>query len=358
VRFGVVGTGTMARRFAAALMHAEGAALAAVASRSSERAARFAARCGGAFAHAHGSYEALLADDTVDVVYVATPHHRHRDDCLAAIAARKAVLCEKPFARDAAEAREVIAAARRQRVFCMEAMWTRFVPAYRRMIELVARGELGDPRLLVADFSVPVEHDPANRFFNRDLGGGALLDRGVYVVAMAHDLFGPPVEIQSMVVPAATGVDAQAAAVLRHAGGRLAVLTVSLSVYAGNEAVLAGTRGRLRLLEPLACPPALATRGAPVVTASEPDGDASLTRRLKALARRSALLRRAYALVGGGARRIDLPPTGNGYVHEIDEVVRCIRAGRTESGIMPLDHSYAVLETLDAIRGASRDLPG
>src|SRR4051794_29290830 len=190
VRFGIIGTGGIARAFATDLAAVEGAELVAIGSRSQESADRF----GEAFdvPHRHASYEALVADDEVDAVYVATPHPLHAENALAAIAHGKHVLVEKPFTMNAAEARRVVEAARAAGVFCLEAMWTRFLPHTLAIRRLLADGALGQITTVVADHGQFFAPDPAHRLYAPELGGGALLDLGIYPVSWAHLLHGTP----------------------------------------------------------------------------------------------------------------------------------------------------------------------
>ena len=162
-----------------------------------------------------------MADNDVDIVYVASPHDRHREHSLACLSAGRALLCEKPFACTAEEAREVIDLARRSRRFCMEAMWMRFHPLLLRVRSIVRSGELGNIRLLTADFGYPTPFDPANRFFDPGQGGGALLDRGVYLISLSHFLFGAPRRLLVCASIGPTGVDEQESLLLGYDGGLL-----------------------------------------------------------------------------------------------------------------------------------------
>lgn len=358
VRWGILGTGAAAAQFTAGLRHVEDAQAWAVGSRASDTAERFARRMG--LPRAHGNYEALAHDDEIDVVYIATPHHRHLGDCLMCLEAGKAVLCEKPLATSAEEARRIQAAAESRGLFCMEAMWTRFLPAMTKLRELLARGAIGEARLLAADFSIPTEFDPGNRYFSPQLGGGALLDRGVYPLSLAFDLFGRPREIMTQMTPSSTGVDEQQTILLRFDGGKLAMLSASLSGYGSGEAVIAGTTGRLCIHEPLCRPERLTLRRAPLVRAG--DGAAAvgggMGRRLKESPLVRGLMQRLRPWLDRSARVIHAPCRGNGYNYEAAEVVRCLRACETQSPRMPLAESAAILETIDQIRGQWRSRAG
>ena len=350
VRWGILGTGRVAGDFAQGLRSVPDARLTAVGSRTQAAADRFAAAFPGA--RAHGSYAALAADAEVDAVYVATPHSRHREDSLLVLAAGKALLCEKPFATNAGEAEEVVRAARAAGLFCMEAMWMRFIPAMLKALELARSGVIGEVRMMTADFGAPADPDPSNRFFNPALGGGALLDRGIYPVSLASQLFGAPSQVESVLQRTKSGVDEHCAALLRHPGGQIAVISATLTGYAANEAVIIGTQGRITIHEPLCRPERISLRRAPAAGAAA--GPPSARQRLKSALRNHPLLRAARDLVPGRSGTIRVPYAGNGYGHEAAEVGRCLAAGLLESERMPLDETLSILRTLDLIRAASR----
>ena len=200
LRWGILGTGNIANKFANGLRAVPGAELAAVGSRSAATAEAFAKEHGARRAHA--TYEALAHDPEADAIYIATPHVLHHENTLACIAGAKAVLCEKPFAMNAREAEEMVAAARAAGTFLCEAMWTRFLPGTRRVRELLTSGAIGEPRQLECDFGFRTDFRPEGRLFNPDLGGGALLDVGVYCVAYARMVFGSaPEEITLRPIP-------------------------------------------------------------------------------------------------------------------------------------------------------------
>jgi predicted dehydrogenase len=339
MRWGIVGTGAIARLFADALPRVPGARLAAVASRAPERAAGFGV---GIAADA----AALAALPGVDIVYVATPHHRHEADALAVIAGGKPVLCEKPLAPDAAGAARIADAARARGVFAMEGMWSLCLPVYREAFAAIAGGAIGEVREISGSFAVPEPYDPASRFWDPAQGGGALLDRGVYLVALALALLETPRLAGAAVRRAPSGVDAAAAFQLEDAAGRRGVFSVGLDSLAANQLVVQGSTGRCLFLEPVPCPPAYWIRGhAP---AGPVDGGGRLAG-LKAAAKRQALLRRLDRGLMRGARWFD-----GGLEAEIAEVERCLAAGLRESPLVPLDRSVAALALLDAVAAAGR----
>ena len=226
VRWGILGTGGIARAFALGLKHAPGAVLAAVGSRSQGSADAFA-RDMGADA-AYGSYQALAAASGVDIIYIATPHPLHAQNARLALGGGKAVLCEKPFAMNRREAGQVVALAREKKLFLMEAMWTRFLPALAEVKRIMASGAIGDITQVHADFGFAATRNPAHRVNKRELGGGALLDLGIYPLSIACALLGPVDSVQAQAIMSETGVDATTAFTMKHTGGTLSVCSCSL----------------------------------------------------------------------------------------------------------------------------------
>ena len=312
-RWGILGTGRIAGKFAEGLAKLEDADLAAVGSRSAAAAETFGERYD--VPRRHASYAALADDPDVDVIYVATPHTYHKENSLLCLQAGKAVLCEKPFTINAREAEEIVTYAREHGLFLMEAMWTRFLPHIDKLRQLLAGGAIGEVRMIKADFIFRTDVDEESRLFDPALGGGALLDVGIYPVSLAAMIFGAPSRIASLADLGATGVDEQAAIVLGYDDGQLAVLTAAIRTAGPHEALILGTEGSIRLHEPWWRPTqmTLARNG-------QPD------------------------------ELIDEPAVGNGYNYEAAEVMRCLREGRTESDVISLDESLSIMRTLDAIR--------
>ncbi len=354
VRFAILGTGTVARAFAEDLRLVAGARLTAVGSRSIERAQAFAREF--AAAHAHSAVDDLAHDAEVDVVYVATPHSRHHDDCLACLNGGRAVLCEKPFTVDHAQAQSVIAAAREHGLFCMEAMWMRFHPLILKTQSLIASGALGDIRLFRADFGYTTPFDPESRFFNRALAGGALLDRGVYPLSLAHFLLGKPDEIVGRPFIGETGVDEQFSALLTYSSGTIGIVTATLRSRLRNEAVVIGTKGSIEIRDPFFAPRQIVVKRfhEPVAADVRPGGG-----RLARL-KRNPILGAAFERVGrpildhlrNRGERFTHHEPGNGYEYEAAEVVRRLQAGETESPIMSLNDTLNVMADVDALRGS------
>ncbi|GAB3299054.1 Gfo/Idh/MocA family oxidoreductase [Geodermatophilus aquaeductus] len=309
IRWGVVGPGRIAQNVMGDFAHVEGARPVAVASRSADRARAFAEQHG--LERAYGSYAEVLADPDVDVLYLATPHPQHHAVALAAIEAGKALLVEKAFTATTAGAQEVVTAAREAGVFVMEAMWTRFQPAVVRLRELVADGAIGEVRSVQADLGVDRVYDPDDRLFALELGGGALLDLGVYVVSFAQMLLGTPDTVTAAGSTYPTGADAEAAVLLGWEDGRSATLTTSLRYPTPGQARVFGTGGWVDVLPRFHHPATI-------------------------------VLHRS----GADPEEITHPATGVGYSHELAEVTRCLQEGRTESEVMPLADTLAVQDVL------------
>jgi predicted dehydrogenase len=349
-RWGILGTGAIAWQFAEALQTVPGAELRAVGSRSREGADRF----GQAFAvpRAHATYEELARDPDVDVVYVATPNAAHRDHCLLVLEHGKAVLCEKPFTVDGAQAREVIEAARRARRFCMEGMWMRFAPLVGELEEALRGGAIGEVRMVTASLGFPIAFDPRHRVFDPALGGGAMLDLGVYPLSFAFRLLGRPTDIASQAVIGESGVDEQAAVLLTFSGGRQAVLTTSVRSRLSNDATIVGTHGIVHVHAPLYFPEtATVTRVAQPLPAVRAVPGPDRRSRLSGL-KNHPIVRDVYGHLQGirHGKRMSRRRQGNGYAYEATEVGRCLAQGLLESPVMPLDESLAIIETIDVMR--------
>ncbi len=313
IRWGILGTGWIAEKMATALQSVNDAALVAVASRTTEKANEFAHRFH--VETAYGSYEELAADPRVDVVYIATPHPFHCANTLLCLRNGKAVLCEKPFAMNEREVRQMISTAREHDVFLMEAFWTRFLPSIGKVFELIASGALGQVRYIQSDLAVFRPFDPLHRAFNKSLGGGSLLDIGIYPVFLTLLLWGEPDEIKCVPQIGPTGVDDSLALTFKYKDGRIASLFSSFTVDSTVETNICGTGGRLKLSRWWYCP-------VPIVLAR---GD-------------------------NPPETINFDYVGNGYNYEAEEVGRCLRAGKRESDLLPLDFSVRLIKLLDRIR--------
>lgn len=242
LRWGILGTGWIAEMQTSDLQ-LTGHPVTAVGSRTDESAQKFAATFG--IPRSHGSYEALVADPDVDVIYVATPHPFHAEHAKLALNAGKHVLVEKPFTINAAEAQEVVDLATSKNLVVLEAMWTRWLPHMIRIREIIAAGTLGEVRAVFADHTQSLSLVPTHRMQAPELGGGALLDLGIYPISFAWDVFGKPEKIVAMSSPTATGVDRQTAILFGYGDGAQAVMQTELDAFGPNVAVVLGTKGRI-----------------------------------------------------------------------------------------------------------------
>ncbi|GAA2647593.1 Gfo/Idh/MocA family protein [Paractinoplanes durhamensis] len=313
VRWGIVGPGGIAAQFAKDLPLVEGAELAAVGSRSAETAAAFAERYG--FARSYGSYAELAADPEVDVVYVATPHAQHLAAALTCIEGGKGVLVEKPITLDLSSAAQLVQAAHANGVFLMEAMWMRLNPAVRKIHELVEEGAIGWVSAIHADFGLQGPFEPEHRLRNPQLGGGALLDLGVYPINLAHLIMGAPTSVQAWAHLTPEGVDENTGVLLGWQPGAIAALTCSINGESRNAASITGTDGRIDI------PPGF-------------------------FVPRSFVLNRP----GRDPETFDFPFEGSGYQFEAAEVQRSILAGELESPLMPHATTLEIMGLLDTIR--------
>jgi predicted dehydrogenase len=315
LRWGIAGPGRIARGIARDLLIVEDCELVAVGSRSRERAEAFVAEFAapGSGARAYGSYRELLGDGDVDVVYISTPHRQHAAIARAALAAGKAILVEKAFTCTVAGAQSVVDAAHRHRRFAMEAMWTRFAPLVVRLRELLADGAVGEVLAVHADLGVVKDVDPADRLWDPAQGGGALLDLGVYPVSFAQLVLGTPDSVQVRGGVGPTGVEQDAALLLGYDDGPWSLVDCSLRMPLAGAAAVVGTAGRIDVLPRFHHP-----------------SDMVLTR------------------LGADPERISAPLVGGGYWHELVEVRDCVAAGLTESPVMPLGDTLAVMGVLES----------
>lgn len=313
LRWGVLGAGGIAASVAADIAATEGHVLQAVGARDAGRAAAFAQRHGAA--RSYGSYDELVADPDVDVVHIATTHGQHHEHALLALRAGKPVLVEKAFTLTAWQAREVVAEARARGLFCMEAMWPRLNPLWRRAVDLVAAGRIGELIGVRADLSRRFEFDASHRLFDLAAGGGALLDLGVYAATFAWLFLGRPDSVQAAGSLAPTGSDLTAAMQWRYGDGRVGQLYVSAAGNSPFAALVTGTEGWLSLEPRLHRPRRLLVARGDDVEVIEAEAE-----------------------------------PGNGYRREVAEVARCLRAGLLESPAVPLDDTVAILAVLDEAR--------
>ena len=311
IHWGILGAGSIANKFATDLANLSDAKLLAVGSRDAGRAQAFAEKHGAE--RAYGSYANLVHDPDVDVIYVATPHPFHKAHTILCLEQGKAVLCEKPMAINAGQVREMVTCARENDAFLMEAMWTRCLPVSGIVRRWLEEERVGEVRMLQADFGFRTGWNPEGRLLNPELAGGALLDVGVYIVALAYMVFGEsPVDVQAAAHIGETGVDEQTGMLLHYDGGELALLSCAIRTGTRHEARIIGTEGSIYI--PTfwrATSATLDVRGESSVTVTEPSG----------------------------------------YHYEAAEVMACLHADQRESALIPLEESISIAETLDRVRG-------
>jgi predicted dehydrogenase len=313
LRWGILGTGWIARHMTSDLA-IHGSPVTAVGSRTQSKADAYAAEFG--IPAAHGSYEALVADPDVDVIYVATPHPSHVADATLALEAGKHVLLEKPYTINAAEARVVADLARERGLVVLEAMWTRWMPHMIRLREIIAAGTLGDVRTVIVDHDQKLSQDPASRLQDPALGGGALLDLGVYPVSFAWDVFGAPTTVHAISSPTATGVDRQTAILFGYADGQQAVMHTALDTKGPNTASVIGVEARVEIDSTWYFPTTMRVIGPDENVIEEFDGRSE----------------------------------GRGMQFQAAAIERIVASGALEDDILPPSESIAIMETLDQIR--------
>ncbi|MRX10429.1 gfo/Idh/MocA family oxidoreductase [Pseudoduganella sp. FT25W] len=316
IRWGILGTGKIAKAFATALRDTPDAKLVAVASRAVDSATKFGQEYGAE--RFHGSYQALADDPDVDVIYIGTPHPMHHENALMCLNGGKAVLVEKSFTMNRRQAEDIISLARAKNLFVMEAMWTRFMPSVVEAKRIVDSGEIGKPANVTADFGFTADVGPEHRLFAPELGGGALLDLGIYPLSMSSFFMGAVTGVRAQAEMAATGVDMQTAFTLTHEGGGVSSCACSLRSRTPTELTISGTKGFVRLHDRF--------HNTDTITVTLVDG------------------------ASRNERTLSLPKSGNGYTHEAQEVGRCLRAGLIESPVMPHAETLALMGTLDDIR--------
>ncbi len=312
IRWGIIGVGWMADQFANAVNAHTSSTVHAVSSRSLEKAQTFAAS--HSVTEAYGSPAELVADPDIDVVHVASPHPGHLENALEAIAAGNNVLVEKPICLNAADARTLIDAARAADVFVMEAMWTRYLPHVVAIRNLIADGEIGDVIALQADHGQAFPFDAKSRWWNPALGGGALLDIGIYPVAFAHDILGVPTSIAAVAQMTETGVDGHVSAIFTYGAKTQASLQSTMWAQTPTVALISGTRGRIEVDGPFY---------------------------------REASFR---VVTEEGVREVPYTGVPNGYAYEAAEVARRISAGEKQSPAMTPEMTIEVMESLDEVR--------
>ncbi|WP_349899560.1 Gfo/Idh/MocA family protein [Parafrigoribacterium soli] len=313
IRWGILGTGWIAHQQTTDLL-GNGFVVVAVGSRTQASADAFAAEFG--IPTAHPSYEALVADPNVDAIYVSTPHPMHAANARLALDAGKHVLVEKPFTMTAADAKALVDLAAEKHLVVLEAMWTRFLPHMLRIREIIAAGTIGEVRTLIADHDQNLPTDPAHRINAPELGGGALLDLGIYPVSFAHDVFGVPASILAHASRTATGVDRQTAIILGYADGQQAVLHTALDTLGPNRAAIIGTKGRIEIESVWYTPTPFTV----------------------------------YDASGAAIERFDQPVQNRGMQYQAWELERLVNERLLEGEMLPAIESVRIMETLDEVR--------
>lgn len=313
IRWGILGTGFIAGLQTQDL-NENGFTVQAVGSRSLESSKAFAGQYG--VTTAHGSYEALVADPDVDVIYIATPHPFHHANALMALNAGKHVLVEKAFTMNAHQAQEIVALAEAKGLVALEAMWTRFLPHMIRIRELIQEGAIGEVRKVVASHNQSLPKDPAHRLNDPALGGGALLDLGIYPISFAFDILGTPAAIRASASMTATGVDRQTAAIFDYPGGQQALVDCELDAASANRAMVIGTEGWIDIEHTWYNPVPFTV----------------------------------HAVDGSVIERYDQPVNSRGMQYQAAELERLVRAGSTAGTVLPPSESVAIMAAMDEIR--------
>lgn len=314
IRWGIVGTGGIAHMFAKALAVLPDAELIAVSSRKKETAQKFAAEFD--IPNHHVGADSLAKDKNIDVAYISTIHPAHKSDTISCLNGGKAVLCEKPFAMNSLEVSQMIDCAKKNNLFLMEAMWTYFFPAMAEVRRIISSGDIGEVRLVNANFCFNKEPDPDGRLINPLLGGGALLDIGVYVIAFAQMIYGiEPDKISSIAHIGSAGTDEQCSMIFSYPGGVQASLCCSFCVDAPCQAAVYGSKGYIKIPHMFFHPDKFSVK-----IGDQPEKEYSFQR------------------------------LGNGYTYQALEVMQCLRDGKSQSQIMPWSASTAIMRTMDKIR--------
>lgn len=311
VRWGIIGLGNIAHQFATELALVEGAELKAVASRSLEKAQKFGKKynCNKAY----DSYDALMNDDEIDIIYIATPHDSHAELTIKCLKNNKHVLCEKPIALKYNDALHMVLASRENNKFFMEAFWTRFNPSVQEVFHKVKKGEIGQVKYINADFVFVVNRLENNRMTDTNLGGGSLLDIGVYPLFLAYLMLGIPNEILAKSNFHQTGADLQTSIIL-HYDNAQAILHSSFLSSSNMKATISGTQGRINLNS-------------------------------------QWFMTESYTLVKNNKKvKYKLPTKGNGYTYEIEECHKCIKQHKIESDLWSHQNSLDLIKIVDEIR--------
>ncbi len=313
IRWGILGPGRIAEKFAAAISFSEGSEVYAVASREKERAKEFAGRFGAQVVY--DNYAALAQDPDVDVIYVATPHAFHCEQALLCLGNKKPVVCEKPMALSLQQVSRMVECSRTHQTFLMEGMWSRFMPSILKTLELIQEDVIGPVQYVRADFGFNAPFDPNSRLFNIKLGGGSLLDVGIYPLFLTTLLLGEPEKIQSVAQLNGTGADEYCSMQFQYQGGQIASIFSSITIKTSLTAEIAGPKGRIFLQ-------------APFYKSNQ------LTLELNT----------------GETENFSYPHELNGFEYQVRHVADCLRNGLKENPILPLNFSLRMARIMDTVR--------
>ena len=316
INWGIIGLGKIAHKFAADVLLVENANLYAVASRSQDKADDFGAKYGAE--KCYPTYEALVNDPNVDAVYIATPMTFHCENTLMSLEAGKHVLCEKAFGMNKAEVEKMIAKAQEKQLFLMEALWSRFIPGILKVMELLENNAIGDIKTIKADFGFKAPYNVEGRLFNADLGGGALLDIGIYPIFLSLLTLGKPTSMQTSAIMSATKVDESNTMIFHYENDQTAILDSTLVASTPTEAWIHGTKGSIKIPRKFHHPEQVIH----------------------------------YDLDFNVIADYKLPYQGFGYCHEIEEVNNCLREGKIESDKMTFSFSLDLIELLDKVQSS------
>lgn len=311
MKWGIIGLGSIAHKFASELL-LEKEEVYAVASRSLDKAKEFASQyqC----SHYYGSYDEILEDENIDIIYVATPHNSHAEITLKALEKNKNVLCEKPFGLDYDEVLKMIELAKKKKKFLMEAFWTRFNPTFLEIYKKIQNGDIGEVKYIHADFAFPANMNVKNRLSDRSLGGGSLMDIGIYPLFLSYAILGLPAEIIASSHFSDTGVDIQTSIILNYKNAQ-SILHSGLGYHSNMEATICGTEGRI-IIHPI------------------------------------WHMANSYTIIGHNEEKKKYNPIkrGIGYTHEIQECIKCLQENRTESELWTHQNSLDLIKLLDDTR--------
>lgn len=312
LRWGIIGLGKIAHKFAEDILLVNQAELYAVASRIKGKADLFANQYSAT--KAYGSYQELADDPQIDAVYIATPHVFHKENSILCLNQGKAVMCEKPLGMNSSEVNEMIAAAKANQCLLMEALWTSFLPHFQKVLKLVADDAIGRILSLEAEFCFKPEFNPASRIFNKHLGGGSLLDIGIYPIFLAHSLLGLPKTIEAGATFYENSVDSSCKMIFEYSDSVKAYLKCSFLEPTPIEATIIGEKGSIRIHSPFHSPTSVTIEN------------------------------------DGKSKTIDNTVSGNGYAYEIEHFCKLFLKGKTESNVMTFDRSRQLMELMDAVR--------